>query len=348
VKAIASVVLVVAAVGACDGGRRAVDPSSGKCEGQDRPQLDCSSEVKYDATNAQGQFSVAGFGGASAAVEQKALREIDKQTGLYIAEARRLCDEYDKCVLDKETYATRSENLRRRLAQVPELLEGLKNAQGDDARREALAKAYRELVPAEARTELQLGFSVLVQRPNEAAMGPVAAAGAIPTGSRVAFVVEVSQPAYVYLFEKSASGSVHVLFPDPRIAVNNPVPTSTPLRIPPDASFKVDDQDIGVESVYVVAALHPVTRLAAAADQARAGSGPTGALTTVTAIDPSCKTRGLQLDTDGPPAGGCVRSRGLTLDDRGAAAGGARASLRATTEAADDMIATVFRFEHTR
>jgi hypothetical protein len=342
------VLLGVGTFVACGGGKPDAAAPSGQCGGDSRPQLDCSSEVSYQGTDVKGGFSVVGLGGASGDVQQKALHDIDKQTGLFIAEAHRLCDEYNKCVLDKDTYATRSENLRRRMAQAPELLDGLKNAQSDDDKRMALSKAYRALVPDDARTEVRLSLSVLAQRPSDTAMAPLATGGTIPSGSHVAFVVNLSQPAYVYLFQKSSSGEVNVLFPDPRIPVNNPVPQGSALRIPQGtASYKLDDKDIGTESVYVVAALHPLSRLAAAADQARTGSAPTGALAQVTAIDSSCKTRGLSLDTDAPPDSGCVRSRGLSLDDGSAPAGAAPASLSATSEAADDTIATVFKFEHT-
>jgi hypothetical protein len=348
ITGIPGVVLAGVMVAACGGGKADPATPAGSCGGQERPQLDCASEVRYDATSVKGGVNIIGLGSASGDVEQKALREIDKQTGLYIAEAHRLCDEYNKCVLDKDTYAVRSENLRRRMAQAPELIDGLKSAQGDDARRMALSKAYRALVPDDARTEVKLSLSVLAQRPTETAMAPLASGGAVPTGSHLAFVVNVSQAAYVYLFQKSSSGSVDVLFPDPRIPVNNPLPQGSPLRIPQGtAGFKLDDKDIGTESVYVVAALHPMSQLASAADRARAGSAPSGALAQVTAIDPTCKTRGLSLDTDAPPDPGCVRSRGLSLDDGSAPAGGAPASLSATSEAADDTIATVFRFEHT-
>ena len=59
-----------------------------------------------------------------------------------------------------------------------------------------------------------------------------------------------------------------------------------------------------------------------------------------------CKSRGLSFDQDAPPAGTCVRSRGLSLDD-GAPTSSEKPSIAATTEAADDFIATVFRFQHT-
>src|SRR4051812_44523560 len=90
-----------------------------KCAGEDRAQLRCESEFSYDATKVEGGFSALGIGSANAKSETKALRQIDAETERYAAQARRLCEEYNKCVLDKETYATRSENLRRRMAKLP-------------------------------------------------------------------------------------------------------------------------------------------------------------------------------------------------------------------------------------
>jgi hypothetical protein len=342
--------LAIAALAACGGGKGASDPATtGKCGAEARAQLDCSSEVKYDATNVSGGFSVLGVGGANGAVEQKALREIDKQTALFIAEARRLCDEYNKCVLDKDTYATRSENLRRRIAQVPELREEVKNASSDDARKVAVSKAYRSLVPDDARTELKVDLSVLAQKPNETQMSPIASGATLQTGSRLAFVLNVSRAAYVYVFQKSGS-AVTVLFPDTRIKVANPVAPSTALRIPQgDKSFKLNDSDVGMERVYLVASLHPIDALAAAAENAKDSGASSAAIDKVTAIDDDCKTRGLSYSEDGAaPAAGCVKPRGLALDDDAPGGSGAKSSVRATTEAGDDVIATVFRFEHTR
>ena len=344
-----AVALVVAA---CGGGGAAAPAAAapttvGTCDGQSRPQLDCSAEFKYDATAVQGTLHVGSFANVSGSVEQKALREIDQQTAMYVAEARRLCDEYNKCVVDKDTYATRSENMRRRIAKTPELLDGLKSAADGDAQRAVLAKAYREIVPDDARTELGFSFSVLARRPNEQALTPLAKDATLPSGSHVAFGIQPTRAAYVYLFQKSAGGAVHVLFPDPRIAIQNPVPAGSALQIPQgDASFKLDDKDLGTERVYIVASLHPVTALATAAEKAGQGGQPGEAIQRVTAIDGACTSRGLTLD-DGAPAapGACARPRGLSLDI-GPSAG--KASMVATTEAADDTIATVFSFHHTR
>jgi Domain of unknown function (DUF4384) len=318
-----------------------------QCQGQPREPLNCDSEVQYQATDVKGGFSVLGVGNASGGVEQKALRQMDDQTALYVAEARRLCDEYNKCVIDRDAYATRSENMRRRMAKVPELLDQVRSASGDDERRVALAKAYREIVPGEARTDLQLDFSVLAQRPGEASMQAIQQDAALPTGSHAALLVHVSRPAYVYLFEKSGHGALHMLFPDPRIALNNPIAGNS-LRIPQgNASFKLDDQDVGIESIYIVASLRPVARLEAAAATTGASTPAAAqtALGTVASIDPRCHTRGFSLDEDAPAPGGCSRSRGLSLDD-GAGPSAGQASQSTVTEAGDDTIAMVFRFEH--
>lgn len=321
------------------------------CNGEERPPLDCSSEFKYDGRKIEGGFSAAGLGGANAKTEEAALRAIDKETEQYVAQSRRLCDEYNKCVVDKATYSTRSENLRRRMSKAPELLDEVKGAKDEDARRKALAKAYVQLVPDESRRELSLDFAVEAQRPGEGAARPIAQGERLGTGTRVAFVVRPSKGAYVYLFQKSPDGKVNVLFPDARIPTKNPLPASAALRLPPGtASFKLNDKDIGTERVYLVASLDPVVSLDGAIEKANGGGAPTGSLAQVTQVaarDDGAKkgcTRALELD-DGPTPT-CVRSRGLELDDEAPASAGA--SFRARTEAADGTIVQVFAFEHTK
>jgi hypothetical protein len=321
----------------------------GKCNGEDRPQLTCESEFKYDGRKIEGGFSVAGIGGASAKTDEAAIRAIDKETEQYAAQSRRLCDEYNKCLLDKDVYTTRSENLRRRMAKAPELYDEVKSAPDEASRAKALGKAYRELVPDEARRELALDFSVDAQKPSEGGARAVAAGTSLPTGTKVALVVRPSKAAYVYLFQKTPDGRVNVLFPDARIGTKNPLAAGSALRLPPapSASFKLNDKDVGTERVYVVASLDPLVSLDGAIAKSAGGQAPTGALASVTAAESDAAqkgcTRSLEYD-DGAPAPKCVRSRGLEYDDGGAQP----ASFRARTEAADSVIVQVFAFEHTR
>lgn len=342
--AAAPLIALLGLVGCGAGGPNPATP--GKCGGEDRPQLSCESEFKYDGRNIEGGFSALGIGNGNAKTDETALRQIDQQTEQYVAQARRLCDEYNACVLDKDTYATRSENLRRRMSKVPELYEGLKAATDDDARRKALAAAYQELVPDGERRELGFTLGVHAQKPAEGSASVIGGGSVLPTSTRVSFTINVSHPAYVYLFQKAPDGTLNVLFPDARIATRNPLPAAVDLRIPTgEQAFKLNDRDIGTERVYIVASLEPLDSLQAAAERVAAGQKPDGQLASVTTIPNNrsgCKTRALELDDGATP---CVRSRGLQLDD--APAGKSKASLRAQTEAADGVLVQVFSFEHT-
>lgn len=325
-----------------------------KCDGEHRPALSCESEFKYEGRSMAGGFSAIGLGGANARTDEVALRAIDKETEQYAAQARRLCEEYNKCVLDKVTYATRSENLRRRMAKVPELYDAVRTATGDDEWRKALAKAYTQLVSDENRRDLTLDFSVEAQKPGETFARAIAQGEPLPTGTRVAFVVRPSKPAYVYLFQKGPEGKTDVLFPDARIPTTNPLDAGVSLRIPSGtATFKLNDKDIGTERVYLVASLEPLTSLDGAIEKAASGAAPTGLLAQVTASDGGSDLRGegctRALEFEDSPST-CFRTRGLELSDGDEApsSGALPVSFRAQTEAADTIIVQVFAFEHTR
>jgi Domain of unknown function (DUF4384) len=342
---LALVALGAALAGCAGGGAKAATSS---CGGEDRPQLDCTSEFNYDATNMQGGFSALGIGSLDAKTEQKALHEIDTETEQYIVQSRRLCDEYNKCVVDRETYSMRAENLRRRMAKLPELYDGLKKAADPDAQRKALSEAYHTLVPDESRTELKLSFSVLARAAGQIDAAPVQEGMRLASGSRISFSVQLSRPAHVYLFQKSPSGALNVLFPDPRITVQNPVPAGQELRIPQGgASFKLDDKDIGTERVFIVASLEPISSLSQAVSGLQAGSAPSAPVTAVTQISKSsdcAKTRALSFEDDAPHPG-CTRERGLSFDED--ATPSQPSSITARSEAGDSVIARAFSFQHT-
>jgi hypothetical protein len=327
------------------GGTGAREPV--KCGAEERVQLNCDSEFKYDGRKIEGGFTALGIGNANAKTDETALRQIDQQTEQFVAQARRLCDEYNACVLDKDTYSTRSENLRRRMSKVPELYDSVKAATQPAERTKALSAAYQALVPDEARRELTLDLGVRAKRPDAAEASLLGPGSSLPTNSRVSFWLKVSHPAYVYLFQKSPDGSLNVLFPDARISTPNPVPAGVELRIPSgDASYRLNEKDVGTERVYVVASLDALSNLEQAAQRVASGQKPDGQLATVTEMPKNsgtCNSRALELD-DGAPTP-CVRSRGLELDSEPQSTGGA--SLRARTEAADSVLVQVFSFEHT-
>ena len=338
--------LISISLAACGGPAKSA--TGGVCDGKERPQLDCSSEFSYDATNMQGGFSALGIGALDAKTEVKALHEIDTETQQYIVQSRRLCDEYNKCLINPETYSLRAENMRRRMAKLPELYEGLKNAADPQAQRTALSQAYHDLVPDESRTELKLNLAIVARLPGQSDAAPVVEGAKLPSGSRVSFSVQLSRAAHVYLFQKSPNGSFNVLFPDPRISVSNPVPAGQELRIPQGgASFKLDDKDIGTERVYIVASLAPIASLAQAVSGLQSGAAPAAPVVAVTQLSKPAdcpKTRALNFENDAPPAG-CTRERGLSFAED--AAPSQPSSVTARTEAGDSVIARAFSFEHT-
>lgn len=262
---------------------------------------------------------------------------------------RRLCEEYNKCVVDRATYATRSENMRRRLAKVPELLEALKGASSDPARVSALSAAYDSIVPDDKRIGLETTFSVIARRPNDSSFAPAPQGATLPTETRVAFAIRVNKPAFVYIYQQTPTGKINVIFPDKRIGVANPIPASE-LRIPPgQQNYKVNDRDIGTEKVFVAASLTPLPKLEAAmvAGEADGPKQPLLAQLATMKADGSCKTRALELDEGPAPAASpCPRPRGIELDTGSGSA--PTASVHAKTEAGDGTIVQVFKFEHTR
>jgi hypothetical protein len=350
---IAGVLLVSLALAPACGGGNAPARTTGtsQCEGATRPQLDCDSEIAFDARKIGGSFSALGAT-ASASTETIALRQVDESTKAYVVQWKRLCEEYNRCVLDRETYSTRSENLRRRLAKLPELYDAVKSARDDTGRAKALHGVYTEIVPDEQRVEIALDFSVLAKRASEVAFAPIAQGATLPTETRVAFFVQTSRPAHVYLFQKTPDGRVNVIFPDARIGLKNPIVATSPIRIPAgEQSYRVNEKDIGLERVFVVASLQPIASLEA--DVARLNAGEQGgagvaSLSAIGGDKPGCTARALELDTPGQAttAAPCVRSRGLELDAP-PSSGAKRASMHVESEAGDGVIAKLFSFNHT-
>jgi len=319
---------------------------AGKGSNVPETKLSCSSPIDYQPGKFEGGVAVLGFGSASAKSEVTALRQIDKATEQYLAQWKSLCDELNGGVIDKDTYATRSENLRRRLAKVPELYDGVKNASADAERRKLLAAGYDAIVPEGERLELSLELAVIAAK-GAAPPRAVAAGEKLSTGTNVTFVVSTSKAAHVYLFQKGPDGALQVLFPNPKIAIKNPVAAHAQVKVPPPpASFVLNSKDIGIERVYVVASLAPLNDIEGTLSRA-AEPASAGALASLNRLDqpaPSdCKTRSFDLDLGTPPPT-CVRARGFDFD---AGAGAPAVSLRARTEAADSVIAQVFAFEHT-
>jgi hypothetical protein len=255
--------------------------------------------------------------------------------------------------------AAKKAALDERRATLTAMIKELDAAATAGKRKRALDKLYRATVPSEQRPEeITFRFGVNAELPNGGEEIEVAPGTALPTGARVRFRVEVSQRAHLYIFQKTPSDEVTVLFPEPRIGTKNPLDPGVLLDIPPAGQrFKLNDKDLGTESIFLVVSRSPLPTLDAALARVKEGSvtkiGQNEVLRRLAAVTPGaapagCGTRALELDAplQGGGAGDCHRSRGLVLDDPGERAEGKSRQMEVRTDAGDDMIVKVFPFQH--
>jgi hypothetical protein len=331
----------------------------------------CEEEFKLDATVVKGEVKTP-WGGGGLSNETKAVREINDAIVSYAFKAKRLCEDWNACAVKQDEYIAQSKDIRRALDGLPPLRDKFEEALAASdprARAKALGDAYA-VVPPEKRTELTLVFWADVAMPNDLSQvpakpcdketkgtykvgdaRPLPLGDTLPSGSRTSFRIETSRDAYVYLFQRKPDGSIDVIFPSKAITLSNPLKGDHAQPIPSNGSYCVDENGIGIETVYVVASLQPITRLAATLDKLESGGG--GSRTASAAQSPassSCRTRDLVFDGDSPAPAACDVDRGTRardlkfVADDGPAAGAP--SLATSTEAADDVIIKEFKFEH--
>ncbi|HRG95465.1 MAG TPA: DUF4384 domain-containing protein [Polyangiaceae bacterium] len=323
---------ITSTVFAC-GGRGASEPRS--CDGAAREQLVCESEFSYDATKAGGGFSVLGTASANASHETTALRALDNSVERYAAASRRLCDEYNKCVLSKERYTTESAQLRAQLQRIGSAREDIARTPAP-ARGRAIAEAYEKLVVGDDPNGLSLDFTLEAKRPADADYRPVDSGVSLPTGARLAATLSTSKTAYVYFFTKTMGGKTEVVFPNKEIVQKNPLPAGVRLRIPEGTgSFVLDSRDVGTkERLFVVASVTPIEAL-----EASVASGTSALNESLERVGSGAEcTRGLTFKK-GEPKAGCVRGRGLRVEANPS---------RTLTEPGDDMVTATFDYLHTK
>lgn len=330
-------------------------PGAVECNHETRPSVDCSSEISYQGYKADGGFGIMSLAQGSAKLEETALRRISEETERFITAHTRLCRDYNACAIDKDSYASESKEIRNLLTPVASMVDAVKNAPSDEERAGAINALYRHTVPADKRTEevvLRLGMEADLP-PDAGGQHILVRPGTpLPTETRAWFWVEVIPKAYVYIFQKSPTGAVTVLFPDERIGTKNPLEGEAIARIPSgDQRFRVNDKDMGTEFVYFAASRTPLATLDSALARVRDGQ-----ITSITgdkllagfdamqAPAGGTKCRGLELDVSASSTG-CTRTRGLELDIGGGFGKGA--SIGAVTEPGDNLIVYRFSFEHT-
>jgi len=322
------------------------------CAGEDRVPLDCDAEISYDGVKAKGGTDLFNVVSIEGEVEQRAIREVSEAMKQYVAMHGRACRDYNACILDKDSYLAQSEEIRQRMAVVPAVMNALSAAKSPKERLALIDRLYRGVVPADAR-DREVTFDLGVHATLPESLGGrsliVEQGTRVPTDTSMHFTVEVDRTAYLYLFQADPTGAVTVLFPNPKISAGNPLPAGQEQRIPQSGKrFRVNEDNLGTERVYVVVSRKPVAQLEAAIEKALAGSvtkvGDDPWLASVASVRPAaasadCDQRALELTDDE----GCSDERALELtDDEGAAP----TSVRVRPHPGDDVIVTVLEFEH--
>ena len=322
------------------------------CGDETRVTLDCRSEVAYEGIAADTEVKIFDVATASASFEEKAMRRVNEHVERFVAAHTSACRDYNACVLDKAQYRQASEEIRERLARLPALMTALDEATTSEERLAALDAMYRDIVPDEARPEeVTFAMGIVAELPKELGGGRyvVAPGGAVPTGAQVHFEVRASAEAFLYVFQTTPRGEVRVLFPDLRIGTRNPVPGGIARRIPPGRTFRVNDRDLGVENLYVVVSRQPLSELDASLAQLT--EGEVESTTKSPLLSSIVKLRSPEN------AEGCERRRVLELSESDRCAlpwaitvedtvASPSLALQVRTQPGDDLIATVYPFEH--
>jgi len=350
--------LVAVVVAACGGAQHAPQ----HCAEGDRVQLDCTSEVSYQGIDAEGKVSALGPFSASGKYQDLAIRRVNDNVARYVAAQTRLCRDYNACVVDPPSYRAEASKVRQLLLDATELATQAVAAKSAPEQDHVFDRLYTSVVPDDQRVEeLTFQMALEAQLPPSASgvFTNVAPSQPLPTNSKVAFTFRTSKDAYLYIFQINAAGEVTVLFPDKRIGTSNPISGGTLTRVPSQGqTFRLNDKDLGVENVYIVASRHAIASLDSSVARVTSGQvsqvGQDAMLANLATVKPAtesgcdAKTRGLDLEVApaSPASTTCTRTRGLVLDVADGSAGADKPSIRARTSPGDDTIIKVFPFRH--
>jgi hypothetical protein len=356
VSALLALVALGLLVAGCGGA-----PATTVCGGAERQTLACDSEVAYQGIRTKGGASFLDIVGAEGEYQETAIRRINEHVEKYAAAQRRLCDEYNKCVIDGAKYHAEAERLRAQLTGLGEAADKLAKAGSYGERKHILGAMYAAAVPDSERVEectLELGVEAQLPAGVGDRSGPFTLEPnePLPTGALVAFEVATTPETYLYIVQDSTESGVGILFPHTDIGLKNPMPSGKRVRIPPGSDrFELDDKDLGTEWLYIVVSRKPVARMDDVMKHVASGKVKRMAddetLATLKKMAPGkapddCKGQAL--------AGGqgCTRSRGLVgfralMLKKGAVEDPrARRSFSVITDPGDDTIVKAFPYRH--
>jgi hypothetical protein len=294
---------------------------------------DCDTEVTYDARNLSTRIDAGRHGAIGFHTGKQALREVDEGAERYLSRWMTLCKDYKNGAITADDYRDESRRIRAKMEELEELALRLERAPDDTAFQETLRQVHAIMVPADLRTDLGLEVQFMARRPGESAFSVTPQGATLATGAEVYLETRLTRPAHVYVYQIDAQERLSPLFPDPRIALTNPLPAGQALRLPPEpAKFTLNDQDLGIEHVHIVASAQPINAL----ERGQLAQGSVNAETL------GCTTRGLEFDA----GQACPTTRGLVYDAGARDQSSEAYSVKGINAAADDTVHVVFSFHH--
>jgi tRNA A-37 threonylcarbamoyl transferase component Bud32/tetratricopeptide (TPR) repeat protein len=193
-----------------------------------------------------------------------------------------------------------------------------------------------------AASGLVLSYRVLSKPAGNGEFRAIKPGETLHTDDRLAFEVMVSEQAHVFLTQRTKGKLISILFPNSGIEITNPLPPNTWTRIPSGTrSFRLNDKDLGAESVYFVAARTPPANLARAFEpQNETKKRELEEQIVAVAMEKrgDCAGRARQIVLDG--GDDCaVKTRGLELDDE-------KTARRVRGMTVEDVVFVPFTFTH--
>ena len=292
-----------------------------------KPPPSCDVGIVYSGLDLDAEVKAGNKFGAKVSASQTAIREIRKSVEDYGMQWKTLCHDREADRVTAEYYQNETGKLRTRLDEVNRLRAQLSSATNASEYATAAREFYQAAVPSAQRSGLTAQLRVMAQIPGQSEFEVMPQGAVLSTETMVRFETVVDATAYLYLYQVNSSGELQLLYPDPRMPPNPVQPGVVQLPAEAVGFFKVDDKDLGIEEVHLIASPKAIPSLEA------------GVFNRAGAQTQDCKTRGLSFS----PAG-CAPTRGLVLEPKT----GERSQVSAAAISYDpnDAIKLVYTFHH--
>ncbi len=318
--------------------------------------MDCNTVVQYQGNEFESSLEVKDWVKAGLHNAPKVLRDVDHAATESQVQFTQTCRLYNSCQMKSEEFnaeLARTQDQFRRLREKIALLEASNG--NPEVLRTTLSEVVVATVPPQKRAESTLAVNLLVQVKDPANSAPrsLSEGETLHTGAKLVVGLEVSQPAYAYVFEKHESKALDVLFPNAKIqTLSNPIASGAMVRVPPGGQvFTLNNQDLGTETLYVAVSLRPLADLESALNQT-ASAPAAGGDRVGSALGrlfeegkPECngQHRGLEVTDD--PCGDLTRGFTTSAEKADDFFGGT-GSTRAQATPGDDVVIKTFSFKH--